>query len=68
MNTVEPQLGELTVNETIRRFPRTVEVFNRHGIDACCGGAAPVAEAAARDGADVAAVLRELRSIIGGAA
>ncbi|HYJ80690.1 MAG TPA: DUF542 domain-containing protein [Longimicrobiaceae bacterium] len=53
--------ANLAVNEAIRRFPATVAVFNAFGIDACCGGAAPVAEAAARDGADAAALLRALR-------
>lgn len=59
---------QMSVNETIRRFPATVEVFNRYGIDACCGGAAPVAEAAVRDGADPAVVEAELVQVIGGAA
>lgn len=59
---------QMSVNEAIRRFPATVEVFNRYGIDACCGGAAPVAEAAVRDGADAAAVQADLLRVIGGAA
>ena len=47
-----PLARDLTVNETIARFPQTVGVFNRFGIDACCGGAVPLDEAAQRDGAD----------------
>jgi iron-sulfur cluster repair protein YtfE (RIC family) len=50
----------LTVNEIIRRWPAAVEVFNRFGIDACCRGAVPPAEAAARDGADPDALRRAL--------
>ncbi|HEX6910296.1 MAG TPA: DUF542 domain-containing protein [Longimicrobium sp.] len=42
----------MTVNEAIRLHPATVGVFNEFGIDACCGGAAPVRDAALRDGAD----------------
>lgn len=42
------EVMELTVNDVIRRWPQTVEVFNRYGIDSCCGGSLPVAEAAAR--------------------
>lgn len=56
--------AELTVNDVIRRFPSTVEVFNRYGIDACCGGAALVPEAALRDGADSEALLAELQRIV----
>ncbi|HEX7049530.1 MAG TPA: DUF542 domain-containing protein [Longimicrobiales bacterium] len=47
---IDPQ--RMTVNEAIGRFPATVAVFNRFGIDACCGGAVPIADAARRDGAD----------------
>jgi regulator of cell morphogenesis and NO signaling len=56
---------QMTVNEVIRRFPGAVDIFNRHGIDACCGGAAPVAAAAERDGADVALLEAELLKLTG---
>lgn len=59
---------QMTVNEMIRRFPATIEIFNRYDIDACCGGAAPVAEAAIRDGADPVALQTELLRAIGEAA
>lgn len=62
------EVMRLSVNEAIRRYPATVEIFNRYGIDACCGGAAPVAEAAARDGADPVALENELMQVIGQAA
>ena len=55
---------QMSVNETIRRFPATVEIFNRYGIDACCGGAAPVEEAAIRDGADPVALQAELLRVV----
>ena len=50
-----------TVNDTIARYPQTIGVFNRFGIDACCGGAATIAEAAERDGAEAHALLSALR-------
>jgi regulator of cell morphogenesis and NO signaling len=56
--------AEMHVNEVIRRFPETVQVFNDFGIDACCGGAAPVDEAAVRDGADADALLAALNRAV----
>lgn len=54
----------MTVNEAIRRFPASVAVFNRYGIDACCGGAVPIGEAAVRDAADPDALLGALLEAI----
>ena len=56
--------GTWTVNETLRRHPEAVEVFNRFGIDACCGGDASLDEAARRDGADLGALITALDAII----
>jgi iron-sulfur cluster repair protein YtfE (RIC family) len=50
-----------TVNELIVRHPETIETFNRFGIDTCCGGGEPIADAARRDGADLDALLAALR-------
>lgn len=57
--------AERMVNEVISTHPATVEVFNRFGIDACCGGASPIGQAAVRDGADPAALLAALNEIVG---
>jgi len=53
------------VNETLRQFPITTGVFNKFGIDACCGGAASISEAAIRDGANPDELLRALNKMIG---
>jgi len=55
---------EMTVNEAIRAYPAAIEVFNQFGIDACCGGASSIVEAAVRDGADVVALMRALQDAI----
>ena len=39
-----------TVNDTRLRYPVSIKVFNAFGIDACCGGAATLAQAAADAG------------------
>ncbi|MEX2572090.1 MAG: DUF542 domain-containing protein [Gemmatimonadota bacterium] len=54
----------VSVNQVIREHPGTVEVFNRFGIDSCCGGAAGMRDAALRDGADPEALLAAVRSAI----
>lgn len=53
-----------SVNETLRRHPATVRVFNEFGIDACCGGAATITDAARRDGADADELLAALQRAV----
>lgn len=50
----------MTVDEVLRKWPAAADVFNRHGIDTCCGGDFALDQAAAAAGADLAAVLRDL--------
>jgi regulator of cell morphogenesis and NO signaling len=54
--------GELTLNEISLAEPRALEVFNRHGLDSCCGGAKPLALVCEKHGLDVEALLTELRA------
>jgi len=42
--------GEWSVNDTIRQFPESISVFNRLGVDSCCGGAATLADSAREAG------------------
>lgn len=52
------------VNDVIQSHPGTTNVFNEFGIDACCGGAVSIHDAALRDGADPAALLSALNAVI----
>lgn len=62
-----PLLDEsLSVNEVMATHPETVAVFNRFGVDTCCGGGAPIRDAAHRDGVDADALLEALRSVLAG--
>lgn len=54
------------VNDVIQSQPATTNVFNEFGIDACCGGAVSIHDAALRDGADPAALLNALNAVIVG--
>lgn len=51
-----------SVNSTIRCFPATVAVFNEFGVDACCGGAATLREAALEAGVALDQLLATLES------
>lgn len=58
----------MTVNEIIRYYPVTIEIFNRFGVDACCGGGVPPHVAAERDGAEPEALWSALQSVAEGRA
>ncbi len=54
----------MTVNEIVTRYPATVAVFNRFGVDSCCGGGVPLADAARRDEVDLDAIVEALRAAV----
>ncbi|MFA4943982.1 MAG: iron-sulfur cluster repair di-iron protein [Lentisphaeria bacterium] len=49
-----------SVGEIVAADYRTAAVFERHGIDFCCGGTAPLAAACREKGLDPAAIAAEL--------
>jgi iron-sulfur cluster repair protein YtfE (RIC family) len=53
----------MTLNEISLVVPRALEVFARHGLDSCCGGAKPLALVCERHGLDLDEVLKELRAV-----
>jgi len=55
--------GETTIGEIVAADYRTAGVFERHGIDFCCGGKIPVAEACKHKGIELATLAGELESL-----
>ena len=53
----EARVGDLVIEQ-----PRRAEVFEKWGIDYCCGGSATLAAACRQAGAELADVLRELEA------
>ena len=53
-----------TVNEIVAQYPDSISVFNQFGIDSCCGGGVPLADAAHRDGANVDELFAALQEVI----
>lgn len=57
----ETGIGEETLGEIVTKDLRKAEVFNKFGIDFCCGGKKTLSEACAEKGINVAVVARELK-------
>ena len=57
LNTLKP---EQTVGQIAAEFPAAVRVFEKYGIDFCCGGKLPVGQAAAAKSLDAAYLLAEI--------
>lgn len=56
-----------TINEILRNVPEAAAVFNRLGIDTCCGGNLTLAQAADSIGLSIDEVLHQLRAAAGDA-
>ncbi|MBU5637768.1 iron-sulfur cluster repair di-iron protein [Geomonas sp. Red69] len=52
-----------TVGSVVARDFRAAEVFEKYGIDFCCGGNMPLAQACREKGIDLAALLRDLEQV-----
>ncbi len=54
--------AEMTVDETVRAYPKTQKVFIKFGVDTCCGGYRKIKDAIKVSGADLSKLLTELES------
>jgi len=54
-----------TVSDWVRRYPATLAVFSRLGMDSCCGGAETVVNAARHNRVDLASLEQELAPHVG---
>lgn len=55
--------GDLSLNEIAAIQPRALEVFNRYGLDSCCGGAKTLALVCEKHGLSLDDVLRDIRAL-----
>jgi regulator of cell morphogenesis and NO signaling len=55
----------LSVNAILARYPSTLPVFNRFGLDTCCGGGLSVGDAARAADVDPEALCGALGDAIG---
>jgi iron-sulfur cluster repair protein YtfE (RIC family) len=54
--------ADTTINAAIQQYPSVIRVFTAAGLDTCCGGALPIAEAAKKHGIDVNKLLDDVNS------
>jgi len=52
----------MTINEVLKLYPKTVEVFSKFNIDACCGGNRSLEQASKEDKVDLEALLSALET------
>ena len=52
-----------TINAIVALYPAVLPALQRFGLDTCCGGALPLATAAAHHGLDVQALLEALEAL-----
>jgi regulator of cell morphogenesis and NO signaling len=67
MNTVshyQPLTAEDALNAIVARYPEALTVFQRFGLDTCCGGALPLRTAAQHHNLDVEDILSALRAAL----
>jgi regulator of cell morphogenesis and NO signaling len=60
MSTLTP---DRTVGQIAAGLPASARVFEKHGIDYCCGGRIPVTEACRRLGIDIDSLLAEIDAV-----
>lgn len=59
----ESTTENITIGEIVAADFRTAAVFEKHGIDFCCGGTAPLAAICTKNGLDLAAITSELETV-----
>lgn len=56
--------GKTTIRDLVARYPQTRPVFEKHGIDYCCGGGKCLAEAAGESGLELPALVSALEDAL----
>src|SRR6185437_17002536 len=56
--------ADWTVNQVVARYPVTLPVLGRHGIDTCCGGLKSLRDVASAHGIQLDRLLDELDQVI----
>ncbi|MBI2954847.1 MAG: DUF542 domain-containing protein [Chloroflexi bacterium] len=64
MSTTTNKINEeMTIDETVRKYPNAQKVFVKYGVDTCCGGYRKIKDAVKVSGADIPKLLAELETV-----
>ena len=55
---------EMTVNQALKLYPKSVGVFSKFNIDACCGGNRSIEQAAKEDKAVLEDLMKALHQCV----
>ena len=55
---------DMVINDVIKKYPRTITVFNRFRVDSCCGGGRSIEKTATADSVNVEALLQALNEAV----
>ncbi|NOG86072.1 MAG: DUF542 domain-containing protein [Planctomycetes bacterium] len=53
---------DMVVNDVTEKYPQTTEIFNRYGVDTCCGGVQSIEKTAIACNVDVDNLIKELNT------
>ena len=62
-STPSPITGDLSLNQIAAQQPRALEVFDKLGLDSCCGGAKSLAVVCEKHQLSLDDVLRDLQAL-----
>ena len=62
--TTDKITRDMVINDVIKKYPKTIAVFNKFHVDSCCGGGQSIEKTATRDGVAVEPLLEALNAAI----
>jgi regulator of cell morphogenesis and NO signaling len=54
---------DMIINDVIKKYPKTITVFNNFKVDSCCGGGVSIEKTAGASGVDIDALLKALNKV-----
>ena len=54
---------DMIINDVIKKYPKTITVFNNFKVDSCCGGGVSIEKTVGMSGIDIDALLKALNKV-----